>query len=80
MLGIKTLHKQPNSTTGVASQRLRGGPLARRRKAERRHSFCLDYKGAYIASKGGGGGAGVDTVDKDNLYDNDDNDIASVRH
>jgi hypothetical protein len=53
-LGIKTPHQQPNSTTGVASQRLQGGPLARRRKAERHHSFHLDRKRAHAASKGGG--------------------------
>ncbi len=27
---------------------------------------------------GGGGGAGVDTIDKDNLYNNDNKDIASI--
>ena len=54
VLGIKTPRKQPNLMTGVASQRSRGGPLARRRKAERHHSFCLDRKRAHAASKGGG--------------------------
>jgi hypothetical protein len=53
-LGVKTPCKQPNSTTGVVSQRSRGGPLARRRKAERHYSFCLDRKRAHAASKGGG--------------------------
>jgi hypothetical protein len=53
-LGVKTPREQPNSTTGVASRRLQTGPLARRRKAERRHSFHLDREGAHAAAKGGG--------------------------
>jgi hypothetical protein len=53
-LGVKTPREQPNSMTGVASQRLRMEPRARRRKAEKHHSFCLDHKGAHAAAKGGG--------------------------
>jgi hypothetical protein len=54
VLGIKTPRVQLNSMTGVASQRSQGGPLARRREAERRHSFRLDCKRAHAAAKGGG--------------------------
>ncbi len=58
VLGIKTPREQPNSTTRVASRRLWTGPLARRRKVERRHSFCLDREGAHAAAKGGGAAPG----------------------
>ncbi len=54
------------------------GPLARRHKAERYHSFRLDREGAHAAAKGGGGGAGVDTVDKDDSYDDKGDNVASV--
>jgi hypothetical protein len=78
-LGIKTPREQPNSTTGVASQKSRGGPLTRRCKAERCHSFHLDRERVHTASKGGGGGgAEVDTVVMDNSYADDDNNVASV--
>ncbi len=54
------------------------GPLARRHKAERRHSFRLNHKGVHAAAKGEGGGAGVNTVDKDDSYDNKGDDVVSV--
>ncbi len=57
-LGVKTPRKQQNSATGVASQRSWGGPLARRHKAERSHSFRLDRKRAHAASKGEGAAPG----------------------
>jgi hypothetical protein len=77
-LGVETPREQQNLTTGVASQRLRGGPLARRCKAERRHFFHLGHKRAHTASKGGRGGTEVDTVNKDNSYDDDNDNVASA--
>ncbi len=58
-VGRQNPREQPNSMTGVASRRLQMGPLARRRKAERHHSFCLDREGAHAVAKGGGAVPGL---------------------
>jgi hypothetical protein len=67
-------------TTRVASQRSReGGPLKKAPSREASSFFRLNRMRVQASAKGGGG-AGVDTVDKDDLYDDEDNNIASNGH
>jgi hypothetical protein len=53
-----------------------GGSLKKARSREASSLFRLDRMRAHASAKGGGS-AGVDTVNKDNLYDNKDNNIPS---
>jgi hypothetical protein len=65
--------------TGVASWRSRAGPLARRRKGERRHySSALTAKSAR-SRQWRGGQCRINSVDKDDSYDDKGDNVASVR-
>jgi hypothetical protein len=53
-----------------------GGPLKKARSGEASSLFHLDPMRAHASAKGGGG-TGVDTVNKDDSYDNKDDDVTS---
>ncbi len=79
-VGYQTPREQPNLTTGVASRRLRAGPLARRHKGERHHySSALTAKGARSHQRGGQRRR-INSVNKDDSYDDKGNNVVSVRH
>jgi hypothetical protein len=56
-----------------------GGPLKKVQSGEASSFFCLDRMRAHASSKGGGG-AGVDTVNKDDSYDNKEDNVTSNGH
>jgi hypothetical protein len=56
-----------------------GTPCKKARGGEASLLYHLDCKRRTQPPKGGGG-CWIDSVNKDDLYDNDDNDVASIRH